>query len=300
MTEQLNEDSGVAPDDSSVDLQSLWDESDDESVLLPGKTAENDELGDEEDDSDEEENTGGGDEEDEGEDDGESDDASDEEEEEDDEEELGDASQVDYKALYERSQHEVKTMAGRLRAAQSTKEPQEEQPTPAKPQAAPEEDEFLAQFREKYSDDVIKAIDLITTRKASQLIETTLQARMNPLEEATNTMVAQAHFAAIEAVHPDLEEIDRSPVFESWIANRPEHLRGTYEQIRSHGTPAQVIAMVNEYKAAIGAQSKGKVASGKTKKAVTAMGVHRQRGTVQTAAKRVTTDLAELWDEIDD
>lgn len=301
MTEKNIEIITDALDDFDTDLQSLWDESDDDGVAFPDNSAESDEETEGENEEGDEGDTadGGGEE---SSDAGEGDDAADDENDGDSEEA---ESEPDYKALWERAQHEVKTMAGRLKAAQTRPietEVVEQAPRPvAAAQPSAEEEQFLAQFKEKYSDDVIQAINIIATRQATQLVESTLHSRLAPVEQTTQNIVSQAHFAAIEAVHPDLEEIDASPVFASWLENRPVHLKAAYEAIRERGTPAQVIAMLSEYKQAIGADKKPQAAKpSKATKVAAATAVGRRRGTVQVPPKAANNDLAALWDEIDD
>jgi len=62
---------------------------------------------------------------------------------------------------------------------------------------------------------------------------------------------SDAHFAAIEAVHPDLKQIDRDPRFDEWIASKPQQLRLQYNRIRRKGTSSEVINMLNAYKSNI-------------------------------------------------
>ncbi len=279
--------------DSTQDLNSLWDETDDEGVATtPVETAgDSDETEDRTEDTEEEDTSEDTEEEDteEGQDEGEE---GDEEEE------------VDYEALWKKAQNEVKTMTGRLKATESrlTQEKEElAKKVPAAPVAPSEEDAFLSKFKETYSEDVIKAIDLITSRKASQIIESTINTRFTPVEAATNEIISHAHFGAIEAAHPDFEEIDESPVFESWLQTRPIHIRAAYDNIRNHGTPAQVISMLSEYKETIGAgKPKTKTTKVSEAKIAAATAVGRKRGTVQTAAAPNANDIAAFWAETDD
>jgi hypothetical protein len=221
------------------------------------------------------------------------------------EEDDTDEPPVDYKALWEKSQHEVKTMVGRLKAAESRspKEPPSAAPsTIAAPAAPSEDDTFLNEFGEKYHPEVIKAIDLITTKKAKALIDETLATRLNPLETATQDLLGETHFRTIEAVHPDLEEIDASPIFESWLENKPAFLRPVYENIRNNGTPAQVIEMLNENKNEVGINKpKPKTTpKPKVKDVIAATAVNRKRGTASTAKLPDANDLEAIWAETDD
>ena len=274
----------VTTDDTTIDEGALWDETDDDSNLVaPPEVEETEEETEEEPEEETEEEP--------------------EEETEGTEEEEPEA--IDYEALWNKSQNEVKAMNGRLKASESRLQQENEQlarQVPAAPLTPTEDDNFLAKFRETYSDDVVKAIDLITSRKASQMIDASLSSRLTPVEHATQEMVSQAHFGAIETAHPDLDEIDASPLFESWLQTRPVHIRAAYSHIRERGTPAEVISMLDEYKENIGSgkQKTIKPVSAPKAKVIAATAVGRRRGTVGSSKQVDDSDLAALWAETDD
>jgi hypothetical protein len=212
------------------------------------------------------------------------------------------AEEVDYKALYERERQEKSTAIGRLKATeQRWKQEQDglQAQQPVQPPPVSEEDQFLEKFRAEYSDDVLKAIDLITSRKASSIVETALQGRLAPIEQTTYDMVAQAHFGAIEAAHPDVDDINASPAFEAWLETRPAHIRGAYYYTREKGSPAEVISMLNEYKEATGQRQRSAPAVSR-QKVDAATAVSRRRGTVQTTPQAQDGDLQAIWNETDD
>ena len=293
----------IESEEEALDLDAIWAETDDlGDVLTPDDPALADDPDDEgnDDPSDDEPDDAG-----DGEGDANPDNPDDAPDGGDGEEGDGDQPQVDYKALWEKSQHEVKTMVGRLKAAESrgTKEPQTAAPsTSAAPAAPSEDDTFLNEFSEKYHPEVIKAIDLIATKKAKALLDETLAARLNPLETATQDLLGETHFRTIEAVHPDLEEIDASPIFESWLANKPAFLRPVYENIRENGSPAQVIDMLNEYKREIGMNKPKPTTTSKPSKTnvLAATAVNRRRGTASTTKLPDANDLEAIWAETDD
>jgi hypothetical protein len=295
MTEQTDED---------LDLEALWAESDDLGAAIPpvDSMAGDDDVEAEE-ESESESDTGEG----EGEGEGEAEDESDTEEATERSDGTPPAAEqdpaVDFKALYERSQREVQTMTGRLRATEARllKEKEElERKLPKTPVAPTEDDTFLTEFSEKYTPEVIRAIDLITTKKARSMIDETLASRVAPLESVTQDILGDAHFKAIESIHPDLEAIDSSPIFESWLESRPEYLKPLYKQIRENGTPAQVIGMLNEYKETIGATQKTKTVTTNKTNVIAATAVGRRRGTAATAKQPDANDLEAIWAETDD
>jgi hypothetical protein len=283
-------------EENSLDLEALWNESDDDGVTVsPEHSAGNGATeGQIEDDSDMDDNEDVTDDSD-----------ADEGDEQGDDEEQEEAP-IDYKALWTRSQNEIKTMAGRLHATEARLLQEKEElakKIPAAPIAPSEEEGFLAKFRDTYSDDVVKAIEILAAKQASSVVESTLQPRLSSVESVTSEILTDAHFDAIERVHPDIDDIDKSPVFNSWLETRPAHLRPTYEFIRANGTPAQVIAMIDEYKENIGAakpKTKNTTPAAQTNKIIAATAVGRRRGTVQTSAEAEQTDLEAIWAETDD
>ena len=275
---------------TEIDLESLWNESDDDGTIvnqdetLTDDTPPNDDGSDVIDDEVGDEDEG---------DDPEQQEVKDEPE---------TPPEVDYKALYEASQNAIKTADGRARAAEARLKAEAEKLaglTPPTPPAPTEEDAFLQKFRTEYSDDVIKAIDLITTKKATQLIETTLAGRLAPIEQSNLDLISQSHFNAIEAAHPDVDEINASPAFEAWLEARPAHVKGAYAYVREQGTPAEVISMLNEYKGATRPQ-KQTPSTVPTGRVNAATAVSRRRGTTQSAAAPDQNDLEAIWKETAD
>ena len=57
------------------------------------------------------------------------------------------------------------------------------------------------------------------------------------------------HYGAIEAAHPDVKEIGANPAFEAWIDGHPSFVRDQYRAVRDGGSSAQVIEMLNAFKA---------------------------------------------------
>ena len=209
---------------------------------------------------------------------------------------------IDYKALWEKSQADMRSMAGKIKSveqrAQAAEQAQRaQQPQPPAPPSA--EDEFLEKFRAEYSDDVIKAIDIIANRRAAAVADQYYQQRVAPVEQTTLSMVEQQHFGAIEAAHPDVYDIDRDPQFEAWIQSKPAHSRGAYQYVREQGTPAEVISMLNEYKQQMAPRRATNTAPPQ-EKVNAALAVPRRRGTSPTAAEAAITDEAELWNSIPD
>lgn len=273
-----------------LDLESIWNETDDEGNVLQSESDTTLDEPDAVEDEPGELDSSEGDEE--------PDEVADEEV---DDESEAQPNEIDYKALWQKEKQRAESAAGRLRAETDRIAREREEMAgrvPPAPIPPSEEDLFLQKFKEEYSEDVIRAIDIITERKAAQVANSYIQTRVAPIENTTMNMVEQAHFSAIEAAHPDVYEIDTAPEFNAWIETRPAHVRGAYEYVRERGTPAEVISMLNEYKATTRRQPTS--APPAKEKVQAAMGVQRRRGTAQTQAEPSITDEKALWDSIPD
>lgn len=278
--------------DSDDALESFWNSIDDDGNLPD--TSDVDDLGDdepeetegdeelEESEGDEELEEPEGDEEPEGE---------EELEESEGEEEL---EEPDYKTELLKTKNELKTMAGRLRAAEERAKAATPAPVTAQVAQAPnEEDEFLNKFRSEYQDDVVKAIDIIASKKATEIANQLLATRVAPVEQQAAQLAEQSHFAAIEAVHPDVVELDQSEEFNAWIESKPTHVRGAYQFVRERGSAAEVISMLNEYKQTMKPAPKPQ---SKVREATPA--VKRKRGTTSVAPQNRKLSEEEIWAEI--
>ena len=202
--------------------------------------------------------------------------------------------EIDYREAFLQTQQELKTTIGRLKAAEARSKQAE--PAPQAQTAEPTDDEeFLKRFRQEYNDDVLKAVDIMSRRAASELIQNQVNPRFEqlaPLMGTTEELLAQAHFGSIESAHPDVYEIDESPEFNAWISSRPAHIRGAYEFVRERGTPAEVISMLDEYKATMGLKPPAAPAPAK---AAAAAAVPRRRGTTPVAPAPSKDDFEAAW-----
>jgi len=64
----------------------------------------------------------------------------------------------------------------------------------------------------------------------------------------------KSHFKAIASVHPDFMDVSESPEFEKWLDSRPEEKQAEDAAILASGGSDEVIALLDEYKAATGMQ----------------------------------------------
>jgi antitoxin component of RelBE/YafQ-DinJ toxin-antitoxin module len=209
---------------------------------------------------------------------------------------------VDYKALLEKERQRFKSFEGRYKKEKEQWE-QARHPAPKEPEApkdqAPDPDaEFLDKFRKEYNDDVIKAVELISTKKARQLLDQVAAEKIVPIEQAYARTAQEAHFHAIQSAHKDWEDVVGSDGFNHWVEKQPGFLKAAYMQVLERGTSTDVIDLLSTYKgAAVKPPAKPDVnpAKAKAASAVKPTG----RGAVPSA-KPKTLSFDEAWDEAPD
>lgn len=79
-----------------------------------------------------------------------------------------------------------------------------------------------------------------------------LNAVLAPLQAQQEQSAEDAHFSAIEAAHPDAEQIAQSEQFAQWLGRQPSFVREGYQAVIDQGTAEQVIEALNTYKADTG------------------------------------------------
>jgi len=122
---------------------------------------------------------------------------------------------------------------------------------PAETPAADDADLF-GDFSEEGITNGVKKIVANTTAALQAEFDAKLNAVLAPLQAKQAESAETAHFAAIEAVHPDVESIAQSESFAKWIDNQPSFVRDGYKAVITQGTAEQVIEALNTYKAATG------------------------------------------------
>ena len=85
-----------------------------------------------------------------------------------------------------------------------------------------------------------------------QELRAELEKELAPLKEQRALTAEQAHYAAIEAAHPDVNAIAQSAELAAWIDKQPSFARDRYQDVIAQGTAEQVIEALNTFKAATG------------------------------------------------
>jgi hypothetical protein len=206
----------------------------------------------------------------------------------------------DYKALLEKEKQRFKSFEGRYKKEKELWEQEKAQPVKEPPKDAEPDpaDEFLEKFRKEYNDDVIKAVELISERKARQLVNQVASEKINPLEQAYARTAQEAHFYAIQSAHKDWEEVVGSDEFNHWVEKQPGFLKAAYMQVLERGTSHDVVDLLSSYKqAVVKPTTKPDVNPAKAKAAAAVKPTGR--GAVPSA-KPKTLSFDEAWDEAPD
>ena len=138
--------------------------------------------------------------------------------------------------------------------AQAKLEAQKAAPVEQVPAGTPEvEDEDLfGDFSEEGIAKGVKKLVASERNVLKQELRAELEIELAPLKAKQAISVADAHFAAIEAVHPDVDSVAESAEFKAWVNKQPSFVRDGYQAVIAGGTAEQVIEALNTYKAATG------------------------------------------------
>lgn len=96
----------------------------------------------------------------------------------------------------------------------------------------------------------VKAIVAKTTAALQAEFDAKLNAALAPVQAKQAQTAEEAHFSAIEAVHPDVDSVAQSAEFKAWIDAQPSVVGDAYKNVIANGTAQQVIETLNTYKAA--------------------------------------------------
>lgn len=88
---------------------------------------------------------------------------------------------------------------------------------------------------------------LVDARVAA--IEARLSQVVAPLQQAAQVSEAEHARNLVLSKHPDAASIAESAELEQWVQSKPAFVRGAYHQVITGGTPAQVIELLDAFKA---------------------------------------------------
>jgi hypothetical protein len=216
------------------------------------------------------------------------------------EDEAESPEETDYKALYEKAEQRFKSFEGRYKKEKEAWEQRIVQPAPAREEPkeveAPPEEAFLAKFREEYNDDVIKAVELISERKARALLDAVSAERIEPLQQAYAKTAREAHFNTIRSAHSDWEDVVGSDAFTGWVDQQPSFMKAAYNQVLQQGTAQDVNDLLTTFKQTTAKPTKPNIDPAKAR---AASAVKTARGVMPTGSPK-RQDYDSAWDEAPD
>lgn len=172
---------------------------------------------------------------------------------------------IEYEKLVE-AREEAKHWKQVALDAQAAKPEAQKATEPAAVETPGAEDEDLfGDFSEEGIKNGVKKLVASERDVIRQEMRAELEKELAPLKEQRAMTAAEAHFAAIEAVHPDVDSIAQSAEFKAWIDKQPSFVRDGYQAVIAGGTADQVIEALNTYK-----QASGKLAAAPVKADVAA------------------------------
>ena len=172
---------------------------------------------------------------------------------------------IEYEKLVE-AREEAKHWKQVALDAQAAKPEAQKAPEPAAVETLGVDDEDLfGDFSEEGIKNGVKKLVASERDVIRQEMRAELEKELAPLKEQRAMTAAEAHFAAIEAVHPDVDSIAQSAEFKAWIDKQPSFVRDGYQAVIAGGTADQVIEALNTYK-----QASGKLAAAPVKADVAA------------------------------
>lgn len=104
-----------------------------------------------------------------------------------------------------------------------------------------------------FSEEAIRAgVKKLVAEQAASLresIRAELQQELAPIKQAKQVDEAEQARSLVLSKHPDAASIAESAELDAWVQSKPAFVRGAYQQVITGGTPAQVIELLDAFKA---------------------------------------------------
>lgn len=104
-----------------------------------------------------------------------------------------------------------------------------------------------------FSEEAIRAgVKKLVAEQAASLresIRAELQQELAPIKQAKQVDEAEQARNLVLSKHPDAASIAESAELEQWVQSKPAFVRGAYQQVITGGTPAQVVELLDAFKA---------------------------------------------------
>lgn len=181
------------------------------------------------------------------------------------------AEETDWKALYEKEKQRTSSWEGRITAANKRAEEAEkrakelegsagaQEETPPQKQeeaddADPELKEFFAEFPE-----LEKPFTKLVEQRGAAIAQKIVQAEIEKIKPTLDTVstnqqaeAERAHFAAIDAAHPDWRDSVQNGDLEKWIHEQPSIIRDRLTEVTQKGSASEVIELFDQFKKSSG------------------------------------------------
>lgn len=113
-------------------------------------------------------------------------------------------------------------------------------------------DDLFGDFSEEALRTGVEKVVAARVAAATAALEARFAALVEPIQQKAALTETEQHFASIEAKHPDFESVAQSQELASWIAKQPSFAQAGYAAVLQEGTAAQVVELLDTYKAANG------------------------------------------------
>lgn len=104
-----------------------------------------------------------------------------------------------------------------------------------------------------FSEEAIRAgVKKLVAEQAASLresIRAELQQELAPIKQAKQVDEAEQARNLVLSKHPDAASIAESAELDAWVQSKPAFVRGAYQQVITGGTPAQVVELLDAFKA---------------------------------------------------
>ena len=100
---------------------------------------------------------------------------------------------------------------------------------------------------------IVKGIQTVIATETAAIkaeFESKLATALKPIQEKEALSELDEHHLAITTKHPDVESVVPSAEFANWLGTQPGVVRNAYQGAIDHGTAAEVIEVLDAYKAA--------------------------------------------------
>lgn len=157
-------------------------------------------------------------------------------------------NELDYVQLL--AEERAQRIALQRQIEQLTKQEQPEQQS--QEQQSQEQETNLSELFGDFDEvGISRAVEHIATQKAQQIVQQMLAEKLSPIEQQQRQAIQDEHINAINAVHPDANDIVNSNEFVEWVKAQPSYVIPNIVAVVENGTADQVNELLSNYKATL-------------------------------------------------